>query len=39
MSERTACMNCRGDLTEYYNREYRGMRGRCPACQVDFPLE
>ena len=38
MSE-MVCMNCDGGLTEYYHHGYKGRRGRCPTCKVDFPLE
>ncbi len=33
------CEHCNGDITEYYHERYRGKRGRCPICGVDFPLE
>lgn len=33
------CDNCKGDLTEYYHDGYKGKRGRCPVCKIDFPLE
>jgi len=36
---KTACIHCNGDLTEYYNHGYRGRRGRCDVCKIDFPLE
>lgn len=37
--DKMECMNCHNDLTEYYHHGYKGMRGRCPICEVDFPLE
>ncbi|MDE0525506.1 MAG: hypothetical protein OXI27_02755 [Thaumarchaeota archaeon] len=35
----TRCEHCSGAITEYYNRRYSGMRGKCMHCMVDFPLE
>jgi len=26
-------------ITEYYDDGYKGVRGKCPCCGVDFPLE
>lgn len=33
------CDHCSAEITEYYNKEYNGNRGRCPRCGVDFPLD
>ncbi len=37
--ERMICWNCSVEITIYYHRAYRGSRGKCPVCKVDFPLE
>jgi len=34
-----SCEHCNGDITEYYHDGYRGKRGKCSACGIDFPLE
>jgi len=40
MSElKIPCQHCNGDITEYYHDGYRGKRGKCPICGIDFPLE
>jgi len=33
------CEQCNEYIAEYYDEGYKGKRGRCPACGVDFPLE
>jgi len=33
------CDNCSADITEYYHAGYKGNRGKCLQCGVDFPLE
>ena len=33
------CDNCDERITEYYDDGYKGVRGKCPICGVDFPLE
>jgi phage FluMu protein Com len=33
------CEFCNENISEYYHEGYKGMRGKCPKCQVDFPLE
>ncbi len=33
------CDNCGNEVTEYYHNGYKGKRGKCPSCGVDFPLE
>jgi len=33
------CNVCREIIIEYYNDHYKGIRGRCTRCEVDFPLE
>ncbi len=37
--ESIACWHCDATIVVYYHSGYRGMRGRCPGCKVDFPLE
>jgi len=37
--DRIICWNCKGEISKYYNEGYKGKRGRCPICGVDFPLE
>ncbi len=34
-----ACDNCGKSIAEYYHEGYKGKRGKCPQCGVDFPLE
>jgi len=34
-----ACNDCNSDLVEYYHDGYKGKRGKCPVCKIDFPLE
>ncbi len=36
---KTTCINCGVEITEYYHEGYKGNRGKCPSCGVDFPLE
>jgi len=38
-SSEFSCDNCSADITEYYHDGYKGKRGKCPKCGVDFPLE
>jgi len=33
------CNNCGIEITEYYHEGYKGNRGKCPNCGIDFPLE
>lgn len=33
------CDNCGEGIAEYYHDGYKGKRGKCPQCGVDFPLE
>ncbi|MFQ5497878.1 MAG: hypothetical protein ACE5DU_08355 [Nitrosopumilus sp.] len=33
------CIYCKVVITEYYDDGYKGARGKCPSCGVDFPLE
>lgn len=36
---RIICEHCQAEITEYYHKGYKGNRGKCPKCGVDFPLE
>jgi len=38
-AERKRCWNCGGEIEEYHNENYKGKRGRCHSCGVDFPYE
>jgi len=33
------CYNCDGEIEEYYDDTYKGQRGKCEKCKIDFPLE
>ena len=33
------CDYCKADIVEYYHDGYKGKRGKCSKCGVDFPLE
>ena len=33
------CNHCDKTITEYYDEKYKGLRGKCPNCGIDFPLE
>ena len=33
------CHHCEKNITQYYDASYKGLRGKCPDCGVDFPLE
>jgi len=37
--EKTVCWKCSTEIIEYYDQSYKGKRGKCPICGVDFPLE
>jgi len=37
--ERIECCNCTNMIIQYYNENYKGMRGKCPNCLVEFPLD
>jgi len=37
--EKIVCWNCSAEIVQYFNENYKGKRGRCPICGVDFPLE
>ncbi len=33
------CHHCHLIIIEYYDEQYRGNRGKCDNCKIDFPLE
>ena len=33
------CWNCNAEILQYYDEKYKGKRGRCPICGVNFPLD
>ncbi len=33
------CDHCDREIIEYYDESYKGIRGKCPYCKTDFPLE
>ena len=33
------CYNCKNEIKEYYDERYKGNRGKCVICEIDFPLE
>jgi phage FluMu protein Com len=33
------CEFCEVIVVEYYHEGYKGKRGKCPKCHVDFPLD
>ena len=39
IGEKIMCIHCDVEISQYYNDGYKGNRGKCPHCGVDFPLE
>ena len=39
LTEKIICSNCNSEIIQYDHDGYKGKRGRCPICGVDFPLE
>ena len=37
--EKITCIECKVEVIQYYSYSYKGNRGRCPVCKIDFPLE
>jgi len=37
--EKIICDHCGAKIIQYYHDSYKGNRGRCPKCGIDFPLE
>ena len=38
-TEKIKCNSCHSEILEYYNDEYKGYRGKCLICKIDFPLD
>ncbi|MEK0368935.1 MAG: hypothetical protein QQN62_04955 [Nitrosopumilus sp.] len=38
-TEKIKCMNCNTEIVKYYHEEYKGYRGKCLICKIDFPLD
>ena len=36
---KVSCWACRTEIIEYFEIKYKGRRGKCPVCEIDFPLE
>lgn len=39
LTEKIICGSCSAEIVEYEDEGYKGKRGRCPICGVDFPLD
>jgi hypothetical protein len=37
--EKLACHCCDSVIISYFNENYGGLRGKCPSCNNEFPLE
>jgi hypothetical protein len=37
--QKILCYNCDVEIVEYYNEHYKGYRGKCTICKIDFPLD
>ena len=37
--DKIVCIDCSVEIIEYYNEKYKGKRGKCLKCKMDFPLE
>ncbi len=38
-TEKIKCINCYTEIIEYYHKGYKGYRGKCIICKIDFPLD
>ena len=38
-TEKIKCIHCYSEIIEYYHDKYKGNRGKCLICKVDFPLD
>ena len=38
-NSKITCYICNSVIIEYYDDHYRGNRGKCEKCKIDFPLE
>ncbi|MDH3487224.1 MAG: hypothetical protein OEL82_04160 [Nitrosopumilus sp.] len=34
-----SCIHCNKEITGYYDKMYKGIRGKCLSYEIDFPLE
>ena len=39
MAEDIICEICYSKIEVYFHEKYDGNRGKCPICNIDFPLE
>jgi hypothetical protein len=37
--KKITCWNCDVEIIQYFDIKYKGERGVCPVCGVNFPLE
>ena len=37
--DKITCWVCGTVVIEYFEVRYKGKRGRCPTCEINFPLE
>jgi len=37
--EKMLCDVCKSEISQYYDESYKGNRGKCTICGIDFPLE
>ncbi|WP_280924464.1 hypothetical protein [Nitrosopumilus ureiphilus] len=37
--EEITCLVCSAEIIEYFEERYKGQRGKCTICEIDFPLE
>jgi hypothetical protein len=37
--KKIVCWNCDVEIIQYFDIKYKGKRGQCPVCGVNFPLE
>ncbi len=37
--QKIRCINCNVEIDEYYSEQYKGYRGKCTICEIDFPLD
>ena len=33
------CWLCAAKIIQYYDKRYKGQRGKCNTCNINFPLE
>ena len=37
--QKIKCIHCDAEIIEYYDEKYKGYRGKCQNCKIDFPLD